>query len=342
MFDTVRLAVETVAPGPGELLRLGWQEHTSREWDKELGEAKERVTFRRFSDVEPHYMQFNGADFDGAYTGTLKIESSLPKVNGGTNVRLLGVDEVGSVLDELSNRSIDAFGADLPHAGEWATLRADAVINWDTRGNDGASRVPDYLLALGPREIPRHTKKVIDRGSTHYWFNKSRMVYAYDKAAESGEESAAGLLRFEARILRVKSELRSLGLHGKDDKSPAVARTVLNWSTARQILDRYRVRLGGDFVVTDELALIDRLLDEVKPHQVKNMIGVLHLFRTYGFDELERRGFARRSLFRWRAQLIEYGVPVSEVGGGPLVLPPLELPHVGEYDGEPVRVRLVA
>jgi hypothetical protein len=330
LFDTVRFAIDLPNTPPG-LMRGGWDRVTSESFDAS-GYRLERTKFVRAKEGDlPAFIQYVPGE-------GLKFEASLPRLVHGSNVQLLAPADVAPALDALADRVTELVGVALPDPEDWSIAgRADAVYSWDTTG---AATIADYMQAFKPREIPRHYSQAVDRDSTLYWRNKSRVSRLYDKGEESGLPEARGLLRFEVQSRRFKAELRALGLHGEKDLSPVRAGKVLNWSTARAVLARQLLALGADLVVTNEAALIARLLEAVRPSTgkqlrpgtVARMLGVIHLLKEFGFDGLEDRGFARRTLFRWRSELAEFAVPIGAVRDG-LVLPSLLLPGAGEYSG---------
>jgi hypothetical protein len=323
MFDTVRLSTETTIH-PDRLKSRGWSWFTSGHRDAE-GMEVEQTCYSPPEIDHPHYIRYYPA------SGTLKIETSLPKVLHGENVTLLSADEVDKTLDELSNRVSDVTGADIPHVGDWTVRgRVDAVFAWDTRFG-GKSHIGDYLHAFKSVELPRHYCQAVDREETLYWRNSSRVIRMYDKEKETGMKEASGLLRFEVQLNHAKKELTDLGA------SSIKARDVLHWHTARAVLNRYLDGLGADLVITDEEKLFQHLRENSGNTKAFRLIGCIRASQFYSRDELIGLGYSRKTLWRYSNEIYKAGASMGTSKCG--LLPPLTLPGEDDYNGKAKRLQ---
>jgi hypothetical protein len=324
VFDTVRLGVAGLDTDIGMLKRRGWEQITrTRNVQGEDCDTVQLVSLRR--DESPHYLSYSPESHNT--WGELKVETSLPKMLYDDNVELLRDEDMPAVLDELSNRVSDAFG-DIPHVGEWNVRgRFDAVFGWDAKG-DGCNHVPDYLHAFKSLELPRHYSQSVDRESTLYWRNKSRVIRMYDKEAESKLDKACGTLRFEVQSNRAKSELKRSGVESLK------VQDVLTWDNAKAILESYLGKLGADLVVTDEEKAFRTMVGELGYPKARRLLGTIHAHRIFSRDELENMGASRKTLWREVREINNIGLSVATSESG--LLPPLTLPE--KYDGSPVRL----
>lgn len=318
MFDTVRLGIEGIELDTDKLKKRGWSWVTFGQTDAE-GVATEKTIFSPPEVDYPHYLRYL------PLSGTLKLETSLPKVCfGGENFRLLAPGDVCRALDDLSNRVSDLTGADIPHCGDWDIRgRCDAVFSWDTTWG-GKIHVADYLHAFKSVELPRHYSQAVDREATLYWRNRQRVIRLYDKEKESGVKAARGLLRFEVQLNHAKKELSDVA------RVPSIkARDALTWQAARSVLQNYLDGLGADLVVTDDEQLFQLLRERCKNTKAIRLIGFVFVSRMYSRDELLEQGYKRNWLWRNAREINRAGASVGASKSG--LLPPLTLPR--EYNG---------
>jgi hypothetical protein len=327
VFDTVRLAVDVPDLNIDPLLSRGWVRQITQREDAS-GEQFEGQVYRRFppkdSEQAEPYLEYVPGE-------SLRLEVSLPRFLYSDNVQLLRPADVSPVLDKLSAAVGDLAG-DVPSCDKWHIAgRADAVYSWDCRDDKGESRVSDYLHAFRPVELSRHYSQAVDRESTLYWRNKQRVIRMYDKQEESGADHAAGLLRFEVQTRRFKRELVSAGTMKQEDTP--IAGDYLNWDTAAGLLGRYLDGLGAGLSISDEVGILNDLLEVYQPAKAFKLFGVIHALRLCGRDELEKsRGANRKSMWRYMSEIRAAGL---SVGAAALVaLAPLRLPD--RYDGSSV------
>jgi len=322
MFDTVRLATSGLDADTSRLKQHGWEQITRTR--SVLGKEIESVQFvLRQRDVSPHYFSYSPDPW-----GELKIETSLPKILYGDNIDLLSNKDIPIVLDELSNRVADSFG-DIPHISEWHVHgRIDAVFGWNAIW-DNENHVIDYLHVFKSLELPHHYSQSVDRESTLYWRNKSRVIRMYDKEAEIKLDKARGILRFEVQSNRAKSELKNTS--GVESMK---AKDILTWDNAKVILERYLGRLGTDLVVTDEEKAFRLMIKHFGYSRARRLLGVIHAHRIFSRDELENMGASRKTLWREVREINSIGLSVATNESG--LLPPLTLPE--EYNGIPTKL----
>lgn len=315
MFDTIRLGAIEVEIDPGRLLSKGWTEQRSKRVDAE-GVASESVCYRLVrAGTSPQFVQYSPA------SGTLKLETSLPKVIHGENVSLLRSEEVGPTLDELSNRVGDMVGCEVPHCGEWNVRgRVDAVFSWNA-----GSRVSAYLHAFKGVQLPRHYNQSVDSERTLYWRNHQRVLRMYDKQKETGLDLARGLLRFEAQLNHAKSEFERLM-----EVETMKAKQVLNWESARAVLQNYLDRLGADLVIADQEKLFEQLRAKCGNAKAIRLMGLISVMGLYSRDELISMGYSRKTLWRNVREINSAGATATNSDSG--VLSPLTLPKM--YTGD--------
>ncbi len=318
MFDTIRCSASGLNLDESRLLGRGFQRMDTTKVDGE-GEMKDSRRFQLMRKGEyPHYLAYVPE------TGTLVAETSLPKMRHKSNVVMISSGDVPAVMDEFSNRVWDIVG-DVPPVSKWDVRgRLDACYAWDVRMN-GKNYVADYLNALKSVELSRHYSQNVDRESTLYWRNGSRVIRMYDKEKESRDETARGLLRFEVELKHAKAEL---GFSGGELK----VGDVLNWQTARGVMEKYLNGLGTDLVISDEKVLVNRLIDVYGYARARRLYGSLKILQLYQDGELKSKFDAERTmLWRDRREIQSSGVnsAISQSG----ILPPLMLPQ--EFDGMP-------
>lgn len=322
MFDTVRFATFGLDRDISQLRQRGWEQIT-RIRDVQ-GKEVENVQLVLKRDKSPHYLSYSPDPW-----GELKVETSLPKVLYDDNVELLKDEDIPSTLDELSNRVADSFG-DIPHMNDWKVRgRIDAVFGWNAIW-DNENHVVDYLHAFKSLELPRHYSQSVDRESTLYWRNKSRVIRMYDKEAEAKVDKACGMLRFEVQSNRASSELK-----GVAEVESTKAKDVLTWNNAKSILERYLGRLGTDLIVTDEEKAFRLMIKHFGYTKSRRLLGVIHAHRIFSRDELENMGASRITLWRDVREVNDIGLSVATNESG--FLPPLTLPE--KYDGSPMRLK---
>lgn len=322
MFDTVRLNTVGSYKDISQLKKRGWEQITRTRSIQGKEFNKVQLVLKRSE--SPHYLSYSPDPW-----GELKVETSLPKILYGDNVELLRDEDIPNVLDELSNRIADSFG-DIPHVGEWRVHgRIDAVFEWNAIW-DNENHVVDYLHAFKSLELPRHYSQSVDRESTLYWRNKSRVIRMYDKEAEAKVDKACGILRFEVQSNRASSELK-----GVAEVESTKAKDVLTWNNAKAILERYLDRLGTDLVVTDEEKAFRLMIKHFGYTKSRRLLGVIHAHRIFSRDELENMGASRITLWRDIREVnsIRLSVATNESG----LLPPLTLPE--KYDGFPMNLK---
>ena len=322
MFDTVRLGVAGLSTDIGQLKKRGWEQITrTRNVQGKDFETVQLVLWRQGE--SPHRLSYSPEPW-----GELKVETSLPKILYDDNVELLRDGDIPAVLDELSNRVADSFG-DIPHVSGWNIRgRFDAVFGWDTIWG-GENHIPDYLHAFKSLELPRHYSQSVDRESTLYWRNKSRVIRMYDKEAESKLEKACGILRFEVQSNRAKSELKRAGMES------IKVEDVLTWDNAKVILESYLSKLGTDLVVTDEEKAFRLMIKNLGYPKARRLLGTIHAHRIFSRDELENMGASRKTLWREVREINNIGLSVATSESG--LLPPLTLPE--KYDGSPMKLK---
>lgn len=322
MWDTVKLAVPDLELDPDQLSPgLGWKKSVTTGMDAE-GVLQEKVVYRLARENEhPPYLTYSPR------SGSLTVETSLPKILFEENVTMLSPSDVPRALDELSNRVESLVGAPIPHCKDWTLRgRADAVFSW----NVGQERVPDYLHALSQLHLARHRTDYVDHAKTVYWKTARRWIRSYDKYAECKLPEAKGNLRFEVEMKRAKSELQTMA----NVKEGAKAGEVLNWQTARSILAHWLEMLGTDLVVPDDERLLALLCKKCGPTKAIRLIGFVFASRMYGREELLGRGFKRDYVWRNVREIKAAGANAAMAKRG--VLPGLSLPK--RYDGTPGRV----
>ena len=322
MFDTVRLATAGLNVDISHLRQCGWEQITRSRSIR--GKETESVQLVLRRSESPHYLSYSPDPW-----GELKVETSLPKILYGDNVELLKNEDVPNVLDELSNRVADSFGS-IPHMGEWQIRgRIDAVFGWNAIWSD-ENHVVDYLHAFKSLELPRHYSQSVDRESTLYWRNKSRVIRMYDKEAEAKVDKACGILRFEVQSNRASSELK-----GVVEVESRKVKDVLTWDNAKAILKRYLGKLGTDLVVTDEEKAFRLMIKHFGYTKSRRLLGVIHAHRIFSCDELENMGASRITLWRDIREVNSIGLSVATNESG--LLPPLTLPE--KYDGSPMKLK---
>lgn len=357
MIDTVRLqcskALDTDKLKRSK--RWGWDRRGFVDASGQSHEWECLMPPRQKNDpTEPHYLRYMPEK------ELLVLESSLPKVAHGQNVSMLSQADLDQALTTLSNTLCDVTGADVPHVGDWELRgRLDCVYSWDTR-QAGKSHVADYLHALKSVELPRHITQSVDREATLYWRNSQRVIRLYDKQLETGLPEAAGLLRFEVQCNHAKRELtepvapqvtrerivyktrsgRTMNIHTttntREPTPNPKAGDVLNWKTSHQVLNNYLGALGADLVIRDPELLLGRLLECYSGTKAVKLMGFIGLKMMYSNDELLERGFKRWWLCKMKRDIALAGASVASSESG--LLPPLALPSVDGYTGEPARL----
>lgn len=323
MFDTVRLGVQGVQLDLAKLQGRGWQKVSTQKIDGE-GVAQEStwLTLVRAGQSPQFLMYLPKSE-------ALKLETSLPKLVHGQNVSLLSPAEMGTALDELSNRVSDLIGSEIPHCGEWDIRgRLDAVFAWQV-----GSRVPDYLHAFKSLNLPRHFQESVDRESTLYWKSNQRLIRMYDKFKESGLEAAKGLLRFEVQENHAKAELKRL-----TGAESVRACDVLDWDHACRILQHYLDGLGADLIISDREKVVRTLLERCTPAKARALFGTVEMLQLFSRSELvgmqKGQGHSvRQRLWSDLRSLKELGIGAGYSKSG--LLPPLTLPKT--YTGSPIR-----
>ncbi|HID43003.1 MAG TPA: hypothetical protein EYP30_04380 [Archaeoglobaceae archaeon] len=322
MFDTVRLNTVGLYKDISQLKKRGWEQITRTRSIQGKEFKKVQLVLKRSE--SPHYLFYSPDPW-----GELKVETSLPKILYGDNVELLKDEDIPSTLDELSNRVVDLFG-DIPHMGGWRVHgRIDAVFGWNAIW-DNENHIVDYLHAFKSLELPRHYSQSVDRESTLYWRNKSRVIRMYDKEAEAKVDKACGILRFEVQSNRASSELKDVA-----KVESTKAKDVLTWNNAKSILERYLDRLGTDLVVTDEEKAFRLMIKHFGYTKARRLLGVIHAHRIFSRDELENMGASRITLWRDVREVNSIGLSVATNESG--LLPPLTLPE--KYDGSPMNLK---
>ncbi len=316
MIDTIRMDCE-LTPDVSKLMRSGFSRGTVEKVDAS-GEVHDRTVYTwSKKGGHPHFVQYLPE------VGVVKAEMSLPKVLYGENVSMIGPGESEKVLDVVSNRISDLVG-DMPAVREWNVRgRLDCVFSWDA-----GKQVYDYLQAFKSVGLPRHTTEMVDKEATLYWWNSTRRLRMYDKFKESQEQKAKGLLRFEVQLNHAKQELGALGIHSTR------LGDIVNWGTAKKVLEEYLGRLGGDLVICDDMKLAKSLVQKVGPAKARRLMGAIVLYRMFSNSDLEALGFERHMAARDRREVARVGLSVGKADRG--VLPPLQLPAV--YDGMPGRL----
>lgn len=323
MFDTVRCSVSELNLDQSRLFGKGFQRMDLTKVDGE-GEMKDSRRYQLMRKGEyPHYLSYSPE------SGTLVSETSLPKMRHNSNVVMLSSGDVPQVLNDFSNRVSDIVG-DVPAVSGWDVRgRLDACYMWDV-SDRGKNYVADYLNALKVVELSRHYSQNVDRESTLYWRNGSRVIRLYDKERESRDESARGLLRFEVELKHAKKELGFVGGSLK-------LGDVLNWDTARGVMQKYLLGLGADLVISDEKMLVSRLVDVYGYKTARRLYGSLCMSRLWQESEMKSKfGVERTMIWRDRRDIQKAGVNAAVSDSG--VLPPLSLPVI--YDGRPTSVFL--
>ncbi len=309
MFDTTKLKADEVDLS----LRpeRGWREITTDDG----GVPRPMFLLRRKGSPSINY---------SPRSGRISVGVSLPKLLYGQNVSLLAPSDVPAALDGLSNRITDAVQAPIPWCGDWTIQgRSDVAYSWQA-----GALVPEYLDAFSQIALPYHW---LDRaGSSVYWKNDRRWVRFYDKFRESGIPEASGILRFEIQMNRAREELGDRGM--KSDK----ASDLINWPTARAVLDRYLGKLGvDDLKIDDEDQTFSKLVKAFGLAKGTRLHGYLVAKRRYGRDGLLSRGHNRATDTEWMrrnaADLKKAGISIAVTAGE--ALPPLILPG-DEYNGE--------
>ena len=324
MFDTVRAQVRCELD-PGRLLRGGFHRHVDQSKDAEGREIEVIAYDLHLPGQSPHYLAYlppKQSDADDP-AGCLKVETSLPKVLRGENVTLLSPGDVQPCFDFVSNRISDKVG-DVGNFGDFDVRgRVDAVYSWVTSHTD------DFLHAFKQMNLGRHVSQSIDREATVYWRNRQRVIRAYDKFKESGLDIAKNQLRFEVQLNHAKGEL---------ERVAGVTSTKLcdlvNWETAKSVLQFYLSALGADLMIADDEKLVKHVLKNCSVIRAQRLLGALLMQRAYSRDELIRRGVSRRTFYRSRAEIREIGISEGSARTG--ILPALRLPDV--YTGAPLKL----
>ncbi len=319
MVDTARIQVPEVDIDISRLQQRGWRKNISSLTDTE-GRFRESISLTKTNPGNvPHFMAYY------ASSGLVVAEANLPRIVHGDNVSMLSPEDLTLALDELSDRMANQIRGALPHIQEWEIAgRLDWIYQWQV-----GHLVGDYLSALSRVYIPRHRTECINGATTVYWKNGVRWLRAYDKAAESKRDMAKGLLRFEVEMKRPKSEIKKLA-----STSSSKVKDVLNWKTAKPVLEHYLGELKADLFITDEERVISILLDKCDRKQATRLVGFLSLTRLFSRQELLNKGFKRNWLWRNGRDVMNVGLSAGAANSG--LLPPLLLPK--DYDGSPGRV----
>ena len=324
MLDTVRAQVRCEID-PDRLLHVGFHCHEDHSFDGEGREVEVVAYDIHLPGESPHYLAYLPPKQSDASepAGCLKVETSLPKALRRENVTLLSPGDVQPCFDVISNRISDKVGDVGDFGGFDVRGRLDAVYSWRT------SHTEDYLHALKQMNLGRHVSQSIDRDATVYWRNRQRVIRAYDKFKESGLEIAKDQLRFEVQLNHAKGELvRVAGV------TSTKMRDLVNWETAKSILEFYLRGLGADLMIADDERLVEHLLKNCSVARARRLLGALEMQRIYSRDELIRRGVKRRTFYNNRAEIRKLGISEGSARSG--ILPALRLPD--EYTGEPLKL----
>lgn len=319
MWDTVRASVSGCSLDTARLLSRGFTRIESSKSDVETGELSGTVRYNLMRKGEyPHYLSY------APESGTLVSETSLPKLVFNSNVVMLAPDTVPGALVEWSNRVSDLVG-DVQPLPRWDVRgRLDACFAWDVNF-DGRNHVGDYLNAFRDVGLSRHYSQNVDRESTLYWRNGSRVIRMYDKEKESSDDSAVGLLRFEVELKHAKKEL---GFSGGELKIG----DALTWDYSRSVLEKYLLGLGADLVVADEKILFGHLVDYYGFPTARRLYGSLMASRMYDDGQIKSKWHIdRKMLWRDRQQIKKSGVSSGVARSG--ILPALVIPS--QFDGSP-------
>ena len=176
MFDTVAAIFQPAVNSPSErgpyapkeLKRSPWERHERDYLDAKSGERRVSVNY-----------YLNRPEARIALLGNcqrLRIESSLPKVVYGNNVStVVQPDAALALLGEFVRTFTEG---PIPDLREMEYLRADYCWNFNV-----GSRLRDYVASLSRIAFLGHIRTT-DRYDGVEWWNKSRMVRAYDKFHE--------------------------------------------------------------------------------------------------------------------------------------------------------------
>jgi hypothetical protein len=195
-------------------------------------------------------------------SGALQVERSLPKCYTGQNIEDLRQEDVGPAIAAVDAEIADVLGEGLPSFGSWLPVRVDYCESVHL-GDE--SRVRRQLQRFADVELPHKGLPVRGQSGSVAWTRGAVRLKVYSKYSESkGDEKAAGVLRYEAGVIRARS-LRDL--RASIEALPAVSRGPLS---SRRMLTHelpYSLLVGGAVVPRRVLGIKANLsvLDVLKP-----------------------------------------------------------------------------
>jgi len=236
MIDTVR-AKSPCPPTPDQL--QSWERQTRT---KPTGETSYKYILNlRLSEhavsVRCTHYPF---DYDGDPMTT--VELSLPKVVYGNNYTMLrNLDEAIEKTNALLRTILALPPIDIADA---VLIRIDPCYNHQV-----GPLVPDYINAIAALEYPhRRTKHHRDEGAE--FRSKKTTTKFYDKARESLNPAAYGILRQETSYLSSKRIAKLLGM-----KKPTLKDVTTLWIADTLTADLENLRLDNRIIADRDTAL---------------------------------------------------------------------------------------
>lgn len=311
MYDTVAAILGEVPPSV--LDRRRW-DHVREVTDLRSGEVSRRATLN----ADGLLLTLHG---DGS---ALKAERSLPKVYRGQNVDDLIGPEVAVALGEVDGEIADALGTyDLPSIGEWTPVRVDYPWSLRLRDEGEVNRTLDKWAGL---EMPYKGLPVVGQSASVTWSKGDIRLKAYSKFRETQfDRRAAGVLRVEPGVFRVRTFRKLLGLDGGADVRLL---DVLTPAMHGIVRDKFAGRLLGDVMTAKELgdmALFNEMLGLFGSRRTATLLGWALMWALKGVESregmlaiglgsLQTRYRVLADYRRFRAHLLAQGYVLSETG----------------------------
>jgi hypothetical protein len=136
-------------------------------------------------------------------SGALVVERSLPKALTGSNVDDLRQDQVTEALAVVDDEILDALGEKLPGMATWAPVRVDYCHNAHLGSESEVARTLEKFARV---ELPRKGLPTVGQSHSVAWTRGAVRLKVYGKYLETkGDPKAAGVLRFEAGVVRLQS-----------------------------------------------------------------------------------------------------------------------------------------
>lgn len=242
------------------------------------------------------------------------VEVSLPKFFRGSNVTNLTPAETEEALDKLDDWLGDSFGHMPASVRHWRVKRVDFATSWQV-----GDMMAFYLNALASLSLPRYERRIYPRSVA--WQNKSRKVQFYDKFAESNDEQAKGLLRFE--VASHKDAVAYMA-HAWFGVAPTLSSLL---SHSDFVVASFLARLGVDSIAQTDATI--PALKETFGSRWAQAQSYLHLLND-GIDGYKAGLVPRSTWYRYKRQLAGAGLCGSD-GNNIQTLPRLVLSQNLDY-----------